>query len=198
MIPFITEEIWQRVPKATSKDTPRSIMIAPYPDVDAGRADVAADREMTLLQAAIVASRTIRAENDLPRATELPLTLRAPDRAAMAVLRREQAAIERLCNARVTYEEGTSAEIPKETAVSVAEGITVLMPLEGIVDLDKEKERLDRELKKVAKDLDAAEKKLANRGFMDRAPAEVVSETRDRHRALVEKREQLEAALGRL
>ncbi len=196
MMPFITEEIWQRVPKHDA--SPKSIMVARWPEAEReGRADEEAERDMAVLQAAIGAARTIRAEHDLPRKKEIPLVLRAAD-GARAVLEREQAAIRFLVRASVEYDGNVDAEIPPRTAVSVAEGVTVLVPLAGLVDLDKERDRLERELKKVDKDLTGVEKKLGNASFVDRAPPEVVDKERARLESLRAEKTQLEAALAKL
>ena len=196
-MPFITEEIWQRVPKDGS--FPESVMIARWPEPGReGVADEQAERDMVVLQGAITAARTIRAEHDLPRSKEIPLVLRAPDEAARAVIEREGLAIRTLCRATLELDSSGSTEIPPRHAVSVAEGVTVLVPLEGLVDLDKERERIERELKKVDKDLGGVEKKLANDKFVSKAPPEVVQKERERQRALTEEREQLRQALANL
>ena len=84
------------------------------------------------------------------------------------------------------------------TAVSVAEGVTVLVPLDGIVDLEKERDRLSSELARVERDLGLIEKKLGNGDFVARAPAEVVATERARQTELAEKRTKLTAALAQL
>ena len=196
MMPFITEEIWQRVPKTDA--FAKSIVIARWPTPEREAiADEEAEREMAVLQGAITAARTIRAEHDLPRSKEVRLVLRAPA-AERAILERGRAAIEFLVRATVEHDAATDAPIPPRTAVSVAGDVTVLVPLEGLVDTDKERERLTRELKKVEKDLGAVEKKLGNEGFVAKAPPEVVDKERERQRALTAERAQLEAALAKL
>jgi valyl-tRNA synthetase len=82
--------------------------------------------------------------------------------------------------------------------VAVAEGVTVLVPLTGLVDPEKERERLSRELKKVEKDLATAEKKLSNENFVKRAPAEVVEQERARVDEFGAAKARLEAALAKL
>src|SRR5262249_11045974 len=132
MIPFITEEIWQRLPKAAS--APKSIMTARYPEaaVDGLRAPEV-EQEMQRLQAVIAAARSVRAEYDVHPRRELPLILRSSDAAVRAALAREQGAIAALCNARVQIEAGE--ETPPDHALSVAEGVTVLVPLADLVDV---------------------------------------------------------------
>jgi valyl-tRNA synthetase len=188
MMPFITEDIWQRVPKSGAA---KACMISTYPQ--AGReakADADAEREMTWLMAVISATRTIRAEHDLAPKKQLPLILRSAEADKRALLERQKTAIETLCNATLTLE-GASDALPENAATAIAEGVTVLVPLAGLVDMAKEKERVTRELAKVEKDLVALTKKLANADFLARAPAEVVAKD-------TERKAELEAAKAKL
>jgi valyl-tRNA synthetase len=198
LTPFITEEIWQRLPRG-DEGTAASIMVASYPDAerDALRAPEL-DAEMKRLQGVIVAARSIRAEHDLHPRKEIPVTLRSDDPATREMLKREQSAITVLCNAGVSVEPGGTEDVPDHTAVAVAEGVTVLVPLTGLVDPEKERERLSRELKKVEKDLATAEKKLSNENFVKRAPAEVVEQERARVDEFGAAKARLEAALAKL
>jgi valyl-tRNA synthetase len=194
MMPFITEDIWQRVPKSDAGPT---IVLARYPGASDGRKDESAEREMAVLQAAIVAARTIRAEHDLAPRQEIPLVLATNDAAVRDLLVKQTPAIASLCRASVRVEPD-DGQTPEKTAISVADRVRVLVPLEGLVDFEKERERLARELKKVSNDLASVEKKLSNEGFVARAPQEVVAQERERQRELAGKREHLETALSAL
>jgi valyl-tRNA synthetase len=198
LMPFVTEEIWQRLPKAANAS--RTIMLARYPDAATdGRRDEAVEHEMAQLQAVVTSARTIRAEHDVHPRVRLPLTLRAPDAATRAGLERHVTAIGSLTNADVTLDPpGTTTAPPPETALSVAEGITLLVPLANLVDADKERERLERDLKKVDKDIESIEKKLSNASFVERAPVELVTREKARLAELSDTRERLRAALARL
>jgi len=197
MMPFITEEIWQRVPKLASA-TP-TLMLAPYPQTarDALR-DEAAERDMNVLQAVIVAARSIRSERDIHPRIALPLQLRSDDESVRALLTRERTAITTLVNAQVQVAELTGAALDRNAATTVAEGVTLLVPLEGLTDPDKERERITRQLQKLEKDRAVIEKKLGNAGFVARAPADVVQKDRERLAELVNAASQLTAALARL
>jgi valyl-tRNA synthetase len=197
MMPFITEDIWQRLPKRA--DAPQSIMLARYPEATLdGRAAPEVEQEMARLQAVIVAARTIRSEHDVHPRKALPLTLRASDPQVRAVLEREQSAIAALCNADVQIGVSGSEDASGDSAVAVAEGVTLIVPLADLVDKDKERERLDRELKKLDKDLVSIERKLANQEFLARAPAALVEQEHARLQELTAARSRLQAALARL
>ncbi len=197
MMPFITEEIWQRVPKAEGLG--QTIMLAPYPDAthDGLRA-LEVEREMSLLQAVIVAARAIRAERDIHPRLALPLTLRSDDAQVRALLEREHAAIETLCNATLHVEAASSSPVPDKSATSMAEGVMLIVPLTGLVDDKKERERLERQVQKLDKDRLAIEKKLGNAGFVDRAPPDVVQKERERQAELEETLAQAKSALAKL
>ena len=111
--------------------------------------------------------------------TEVPLSLRSADEATRALLEAERTTIEFLVNTESLAIEEPSAERPKGAALSAGAGVEVLVTLKGIVDADKEQNRVDREIKKTEKDIAALEKKLGAKGFTDRAPAEVVQQSRD-------------------
>ncbi len=197
MMPFITEEIWQRVPKRDG--LPPTIVLARYPEstTDARR-DEAVEREMSLLQAVIVAARALRSERDIHPRIALPLHLRSDDANARRVLEREQGAVASLANATVSVEALTGAGDLANSATAVAEGVTLVVPLAGLVDDSKEKERIQRQLQKLEKDIAAIAKKLDNAGFVERAPADVVQKERERRAELEEARAQLTAALQKL
>jgi valyl-tRNA synthetase len=119
----------------------------------------------------------------------------------LASLERDRTAIATLCNARLTLEfgsPGTSNADDAEGAVSVALGVSLLVPLAQLVDPQKERERLQRELKKLDKDLTGVERKLQNQDFLARAPGALVEQERIRQRELGQTKAKLEAALERL
>jgi valyl-tRNA synthetase len=193
MTPFVTEEIWQRLPKPAS--APRSVMLAAYPDaaID-GLPDAEGESDMARLQAVVVALRTMRAENEVHPRVTLDVELRTSDDAARAKLGREVTAIGALCNAKVVMS-NAAGEPPEDRAVAVAEGITVLVPTAQLVDPEKERVRLERDLKKLDKDIETTQKKLGNAGFVERAPANVVAEERTRLETMIATKARLEAAL---
>jgi valyl-tRNA synthetase len=197
IIPFITEEIWQRIPKVDG--LPKSIIISRYPDAEIDASpDLLAEREMEQLQQVIVAARTMRSEHEISPQKALPLILRSDSETTRALLARERAFIATLCRAEVTVEPQSGSTAPEGSAVAVAAEVTVLVPLQGLVDLAKERERIERSLRKTLKDLEAVDKKLCNADFIARAPEDLVQRERERLAGLVQAKEKLEAGLARL
>ncbi len=196
MMPFVTEEIWQRVPRESGA-FPESIMLARYPEPDVeGRRDEAAEAEAARFQAVVTAIRTVRAEHEIPRSRPIEAVARHPRASARESLARHRTEAEFLFRGTLRVEPGETGEhVPPRTAVTVAEGVTVLVPLEGLVDFDKERRRLTRALEKLDKELSGLEKRLSNEAFLKKAPPEVVDKQRAQCEALRKKREQLRAAL---
>jgi valyl-tRNA synthetase len=192
-IPFITEELWQRLPRPASR--PISLALAPYPTVADGRADADADREMTLVTTAISAARTIRSEHEVHPGAQVPLVLRAHDPKTLDLLRAEIVTIRTLVKTDGDpIIEPSGGGRPPGSVMSVVGDVEVLVGLRGLVDASKEKDRIEREIKKVDKDIAVLEKKLGSPNFVEKAKTEVVVESKDQLEALRRTRTRLEDA----
>jgi valyl-tRNA synthetase len=199
LMPFVTEELWQRLPRPKSRKA--SIALAPYPTPESERAarDPEGDGWMELLQAVTSAARTIRSEHDIEPKIEVPLRVRSASPEVLSFLRGHAEALGLLVNTKGEPQfEGPGDAREPGTMVSVVPSayapIEVLVALKGLVDPEAERSRIARDLKKKRKDLDAIDKKLGATGFVDRAPKEVVDEAIAQRRALLETIERLEAA----
>jgi valyl-tRNA synthetase len=170
-MPFITEELWQRLPHEGT-----SIMIAPYP-TPSGAVDVAAERDMALLVQAITAIRNIRGEMRLSPAQTLDAAVKAVP-ADEPLLRAFTTLIETLARARVTIDPGATR--PRAFALGVVGRSEIYVDLEGLVDLAAERQRLEKEIKRVGGAIAFTRGKLARPDFTERAPAEIVDKERDK------------------
>ncbi|MBI5537172.1 MAG: valine--tRNA ligase [Deltaproteobacteria bacterium] len=194
-IPFISEELWHRVPRAVGM--PDTVSLARYPTAIDGRLDAAAEADMQIVQNVIVAARTIRAEHEVHPGAEIPLLLRAADPSVRELLAREMVSIRTLVKTQGDPQiEPAGSPRPRGSVMSVAGPVEVLVGLSGLVEGAREKERVQREIKKVEKDIVVTDKKLSSPSFVDKAPAEVVAETRTNLEALRRKRTQLDEALA--
>jgi valyl-tRNA synthetase len=171
-MPFITEELWQRLPHEGE-----SIMLAPYPSGSRTGAEPAAEREMALLMQAITAIRTIRAEMRIAPAQTLAVTVKAAP-ADEPWLRAHAGLIESLARARVTVD--PRATRPRASALGVAGESELYVELEGLVDLAAERQRLEKEIRRTAEGIAFARGKLARPDFTERAPAEIVEKEREK------------------
>jgi valyl-tRNA synthetase len=200
MMPHITEEIWQRVPKWDG--APASIMISRFPSalVDA-KLDRDAERDFQVLQAFVGSARTIRSEHDVPKSQVMRIHWHTGDEGKHAVLDAERPTIETLARCEMCFEtDAAKLDDPgahfENAAVFVNPGIRAAVP--DVIDTEKERDRLQRDLKKVERELGAVEKKLGNPSFVERAPQAVVEKSKRDASQLREKRERLEAALNSL
>jgi valyl-tRNA synthetase len=197
MMPYVTEELWQRLPRP--EGGPISIAIARYPGEQDGKIDPAVDREMATLQAVISAARTVRSEHEVKPAAQVPLVLRTDSPVLSAQLARGEHAIQTLVRtAGAVKIEPVGGPREKGTVVSMVavEGgsVELLIGLRGLVDAAKERERIDREIKRIDKDVAALDKKLGSPAFAERAPPELVLEAKAQRAAFVEARERLLSA----
>ncbi|MBK6698263.1 MAG: valine--tRNA ligase [Myxococcales bacterium] len=194
LMPFVTEELWQRTPRPLSR--PKSIALAPYP---AAKADVdeAALSEMTLVRNVISAARTVRSEHEIHPAAQLDVSIRGPE-AVLTTLKRHGGAIAALVKTTGERFESPDAQRAAGTVVAVIPTelgtVEVLVSLKGHVTKEQELSRIERELKRIDKDIAALAKKLSSAGFVDRAPAEVVVEARAQLRSFEEAKERLVSA----
>ncbi|HEY4106642.1 MAG TPA: valine--tRNA ligase [Polyangiaceae bacterium] len=172
--PFITEDLWQRIPRPASR--PVSIALAPYPTAADGRADLGAERDMEALMAAISAARTVRSEHEIKPSAHVQLELRSTDAKLRSLLEEQARFIEFLVRTDGAPAVSAAGERPKGAVLSVAGNIDVLVHLRGLVEPQKEKERIERKLKKIQKDVEVLEKRLKNPSFSRSAPPEVVAE----------------------
>jgi valyl-tRNA synthetase len=196
LVPFVTEELWRQVaPRlGIAGDT---IMRRAYPqagDMDvSGFADASADVEW--LKSMVTALRRIRSELNVPPSKHIVLLLDAGSDADHARVSRFSASLEFL--ARLERIERLDGDAPP-AATGVVGTLRLLVPLDGLVDLDAERARLDKELKKVAAEIGKCEGKLGSATFVANAPAAVVEQERQRLADWNAQREALAAQRTRL
>jgi valyl-tRNA synthetase len=194
-IPFITEELWHRVPRPAA--SPISIALAKYPDESTAKRDEEAERDMAALQAVISAARTVRSEHEVHPGAEVSIVLRTDDDRVAGILAGELRAIRTLVKtAGEPVIERRGGPRPRGAVMGLAAETEVLVQLRGLVEAGKEAARVEREIKKAEKDIAALEKKLALPSFADKAPPEVVAESKRTLEELKRKKASLEEARG--
>jgi valyl-tRNA synthetase len=169
MIPFVTEEIWQKLPKR--EGTPDSIMIAQWPAPDAERVDEDAEREMHDLQEVVVEIRRFRHEHKIAPRQRIEAVASADPSGLIERYADELKALASLSDIRV------SDQPPGWFSVA-AGSIEIYVPLGELTDLGAERERIERDLKEAEKLATNARAKLDNPKFVSGAPPEVVSKAR--------------------
>ena len=195
IMPFATEEIWQKLPLPEGRSP--SLMIADFPRVGAFTRDSDAEREVGLLLDTINAVRTIRGELTIPAGSTLEALVIAPDADTAALLEVQQARITKLARIeKVTVQVG--GERPRGAALQVAGSLEVLVPVAGLIDIQAELTRLDKTIAKTEASLNATRAKLANEGFVARAPEEVVETEREREAQMADELVRLAASRVRI
>jgi len=191
IMPFVTEEIWSKLP-----GTEGSIMNADFPLGGNGvERDTPAENEMALVIGVITAVRNIRGEMNLAPGLKLDVQVQTADDTQRRWLDAGTALICSLAKID-TFSIAVPGDKPKTSAAVIVDGASVLVNLEGIIDFDKESARLEKEIAKLSKDITGMDKKLANEGFLSKAPAYVVAGVREKHTALSEKRAKQQDSLN--
>jgi valyl-tRNA synthetase len=177
MMPFITEEIWQQLPRPTG--TPASIMITTFARADQRYLDDDAEHAMDVLQKIVVAVRGIRADYNVSPGAHVDVIVHASEDFTRTILAGYTKFVQDLAKAReVTVRK--EGEVPKLSASSLVGEAEVFVPLAGLIDVSVELPRLEKDLKKSKAEVEQVEKKLENPNFAQRAPVEVVEETKQR------------------
>ena len=172
VMPFVTEELARAL---TGVET---ITLGPWPAGRPGDVDPQAEAGMADLQEAIVALRRFRAEHRVPTASRPRLVVVAADEDQATLFRAEADSLRRLARLEAVEVEPAAPAVP--TAKLLAGRAELYLPLEGLLDLDEERARLDRELAALDVERTRAEAKLANPAFVEKAPPNVVAKARER------------------
>jgi valyl-tRNA synthetase len=191
-MPFVTEEIWQKLPHQGE-----SITVADWPTVKPEFHDEKASEEMKRLVAIIKAVRNIRAEVDTPMSKQISLLIQAKDDTIVTELESDRNYLERFCNPSELII-STSIDVPEKAMSAVVTGAEIFLPLEGLIDFDKEIARLEKELDKWNKEVERVQKKLQNQGFIAKAPEAVVDEEKKKEQDYLEKQAAVKARLEEL
>jgi valyl-tRNA synthetase len=200
-MPFLTEEIWQQLPKPSG--TPQSIMITLYPVRDVRFYDDASEASMALVQKVIIAIRNIRGERKIPSATRINVLLAVNDDYKKTILEGYKTIVceQGRCGDVRVKRSGASFsgefEVGK-TAMMMAGDVEVIVSLAGIVDSGDELARLEKEIAKLQKTIDYAAKKLGDPKFAERAPLDVVDKVRAELNEAVDAVSKLKTQLGHL
>ncbi|WP_423854152.1 valine--tRNA ligase [Acinetobacter guillouiae] len=172
IMPFLTEEIWQTLAPMIGIGG-ETIMLAPYPVPNPERINDQAEADMLGLQGLIGAVRNIRGEMGLGNARLLPVLLQNATDAEKAQIARIEPLFKALAKVEsITFL--TDAEQPPLSSSSVVGHVSVFVPMKGLIDPKAELARLQKDLDKVQKQHDQIASKLANEGFVAKAPAAVV------------------------
>jgi valyl-tRNA synthetase len=208
IMPFITEEIWQTLPEPVRNaecgmrnkkagKACESIMVSAYPVADEKMISPEIEQDMQMVMDLILSVRNIRGEMNIAPSMQIAAIVKVENREIGEHLEKCSSYVKtlaRLSELRI----GIAENKPKSAATGVIRGAEVYVPLEGIIDLAQERDRLQKEIAKISKDIDVFSKKLSNKNFVDKAPKEVVEKDTAKLEEFKAKREKLEQSLKML
>lgn len=171
-MPFITEEIWQTLPHEGE-----TLMLMPWPQADSAWQDESAEEEMNMLMGIVKAIRNIRAEVGVDPGRKVEAIFLATEEKTR-IIRENLVYLENLAGLNKSVLQPEKSEKPDKAMTAVVSGVEIFLPLAGLVDLDLEKQRLEKELAGLAAERKRLTEKLENKQFVTKAPAAVVEKER--------------------
>ena len=198
-MPFITEEIWQKLPGNSSEKELKSLMVAPWPKAQKfafiGQSD---EEDMTAIMSVIKTIRNLRAEVGALPGKKSEVIVGIEDARLKEIFVANEKYIISLGAAEpVKFIDG-SEEKPQNAVTGVADAITVYLPLLGLIDVEKETAKLQKELQKIIAETEKLTKKLGNEAFLQKAPPNVVAGEKEKLVAYGEKQKTVQKRIDEL
>ena len=187
-MPFITEEIWERVKllRVLPSGDSGSILLEPYPLLNKEMTDLQAEEEMKIVIDVVAAVRSLRGEMNIAPAKKIKLILKTGNKKIKKIIREQSRWITQLAGLQ-NFEFQEKGDKPEKAAATVVNDVELFVLMDDLINLEDEKTRLQKEIKKIREELDFIEKKLSNHNFINKAPAEVVNKNKNRQKDLKEK-----------
>lgn len=192
IMPFVTEEIWSKLPH-----TGESLVVAEYPQVAPEWTDEKAAQGMEVLKELIRSVRNIRAEVNTPLSKPITLLIQANEPEIEEFLIANKNYIERFCNPE-ELEISNSLQAPESAMSAILSGATIYLPLAGLINIEEEIARLEKELAKFTQEVQRVQGKLANERFVANAPEEVVAQERSKEADYLEKQKAVQERIEQL
>jgi valyl-tRNA synthetase len=200
--PFVSEELYQRLKsfgvkiKAVDSDVAESIVLSAFPEPDNDEIFIAQEREVEIIKEIVAAIRGLRALVGLhPSERVNIMLLPANDKVAVQIDRNQQSITNLASLSSLQIIKGDK---PQKAMAQVISDVEVLLPVEGLIDIEKETQRINKELGKVAKDLDQTERKLSDSKFLDRAPEDIIQKEKEKLEEFSNQKMKLEEVLSKL
>ena len=190
-MPFLTEEIWQKLPHEG-----KSIMVAAWPQAEEAAMDNKAEAEMSAIMETIKAVRNLRAEVGAAPGRKSEVVLAFADPSLREVFGENEGYLHALAAAEPVTFLNEKAAAPENAMAGVTEGFKIYLPLKGLIDVEKETARLTKEKEKLEKETKKLQGKLNNEGFLKKAPEAVVAKEREKLFGYEEKLAALAARLA--
>ncbi|CAM3346761.1 valine--tRNA ligase [Nosocomiicoccus ampullae] len=190
-MPFVTEEIYQAI------DSNQSIVVSEWPTVDESLSNEESNNTMSLLVDIIKSVRQTRNEVNTPLSKPIDIKIEIKDSTSRQLIEENTHYITRFTNPE-TLEIGEKINIEDDAKTQVVKGATVVLPLEGLIDLDEEIERLEKELERLDGELKRVKGKLSNEKFVQNAPEKIVNQEKEKQASYLEQYEDVNSRLNEL
>jgi valyl-tRNA synthetase len=198
VVPFVTEELWRALPwPEGGGPRPESLMIAEWPTPDRGLSDDGAEGRMSAFQELVTIVRSLRKEYGIGEGQPVPLVLSASD-GLKETLEAQRSALTRLARVGELTWGRPAPNAVGAHAVTQGGRIVLFLPLEGVIDVERERKRLAEEHQRLSGQLDGAMKRLGNEQFVAKAPPDVVAKERERVQGLRDQIDKLKEKLTQL
>ncbi len=204
-MPFVTEELWTHLRKRMAEgdldwegvEMAEALILAPWPEAETQYIDAEAERVLGTIQSIIRCLRNIRSKLNIAERQLMKIVINVPDQATGAMLREHERILKDL-GCIESAEIGLGLEKPKMSATDIIDQVQVFVPLAGVLDVDAERDRLQKRIEKEGERLNALLKKLANRNFLQRAPKEIVAQEKARRAEIEDQIAKLRTGLAEL
>jgi valyl-tRNA synthetase len=198
IMPFITEEIGQSLSQfMKQRGTAKSIMLSKWPEADESKIDEAALRKMAMIQEIVTVLRTVRSEMNVPPGKNIAVVMSNVGAEQRPVINDYRHYIMSLAKLE-SLDAGEKLPRPKQSAAALASGMELFVPLAGLIDFEKEKKRLDKELDGARVELERCAGKMENAEFMQKAPEKEKERIRERLESARTKIERIQNSLKSL
>jgi len=191
-MPFITEEIWQKLPVDRE-----SIMVSEWPRTNKKLFNKGAESKMDLLKKIIINLRTIKSELNIAPSKKINAVIKVPNKDELNIVETHKDYILNLAGV-VELSLGADVSRPDQSALAVKDEIEIYVPLEGLVDVEKERERLKKEIKSVYENMEKVKTKLSKKEFLDKAPKAIVDKEKEKLVTFAKEEERLRKQLEQI
>jgi len=191
-MPFVTEEIWQKLP-----GTKGSITVASFPKENVDLFNQEVEEKVEILKDVIYHIRNIRGEMHIPPSQKVEVIIFCENKETESFLKNYRNYLIQLALIK-KLKFSKSRKRPPASATAIVRGIEIYVPLEGLINFEEEEKRLNKEVAKVEKQLTFIRKKLTNEDFLHKAPREIVEKENQRYQELLEKQKKLKEGISRL
>lgn len=196
IMPFITEEIWQLIKNSYPMEE-EALITAEFPICDESLIDERIMNSMALIMESITAVRNLRKQVNLAPGLEIDITINVVNQEQVELYETYKNYLKKLAKVK-NSQVGLNIERPKSSLAAVAQNVQIFLPLEGLIDLEAEKERLNKQLIKAEQELSVIQRKLNNEQFVSNAKPEVVAKEREKESEVADKLNKLKDLIAGL